>query len=114
MSDGKIPVNRTLVGFLGLTCLVAAGVIWLVSPSEQLWMAGCIRVGLVVCAFWLALPTRHRDAAWANVSIPTVVGIVVGLLVLARLKIPMKVVIPVFILVAILTVFIRPRSKRPS
>ena len=113
MPDGKIPVNRSLVGFLGLTCLVAAGVIRLVSPDDQLWIGGCIRVGLVVCAFWLALPSRHRDAAWANVSLPTVFGIVVGLLALTR--IPMKIVVPIFIFVAVLIVVLRPRSKtRPN
>ena len=74
MNDAKIPVNRNLVGILAIACLVSALVIFLKYPgneSWQLWQAGFTRVGLVMCAFWLALPSRYQQAAWANLSATT-------------------------------------------
>lgn len=71
--------------------------------------AGCIRVGLLLGALWLALPTRTRPAAWANVSPYVVVGVVVALLFVRQ----MRIFIPLLIVVGILGLLLRPRPKRP-
>ena len=98
MSNRNIPVNRFLVGILALGCFGAAGGIWIAYPSDEtwiLWVGGFTRVGLLMSAFWLALPSSHRQAAWANISKGTLIGIVVALIVTARLK--LRIVAPIIL-----------------
>jgi len=118
MNDEKITINRSLVGILALLCLGAAIAIWLANPDSQngrLWLAGFVRVGLVMCAFWLALPSRHREAAWANVSPTILIGMVAAILVAALRPKMARVVIPILFLLAVLSVVLRPREKqRPT
>jgi hypothetical protein len=104
-------VNRTLVGILAIVCCAAAIVIALTAPEQEALGAACLRVGLVLGAFWLALPTRSRPAAWANVSPYVVVAIVVALLFVRQ----MRVFIPLLLVVGVLAFFLRPRpKKRPT
>lgn len=113
MSDNKVAVSRPLVGVLALCCLAMAAVVWFVaadSHESQLWLAGFIRVGLVMSAFWIALPTRGREAAWAHVSRGTLIGIVLALLALLRL--PFRIVLPLFVTVAVIGYTLRPRGKK--
>ena len=72
----KIEVNRPLVGVIALGCLVIAGVLWQMPDSNDMWVAGFMRAGLMTGAIWLALPTKNRPAAWANVSPRTLIGVV--------------------------------------
>jgi hypothetical protein len=72
----KIEVNRPLVGVIALVCLVTAAVLWQVPDSNTMWVAGFVRAGLMTGAIWLALPTKNRAAAWANVSPWTLAGVV--------------------------------------
>jgi len=115
MSKDKIPVNRKLVGILALVCLGSAAVLFLGfrdQASWQLWQAAFTRVGIVMSAFWLAMPSRHREAAWANLSPTTLIGLFVTIIAAGRFP---KVVIPVAIVVAIIGFFLKPRSKaRPG
>jgi hypothetical protein len=104
-------VNRTHVGILGVVCCAAAIVIALTAPEQEALRAACLRVGLLLGAFWLALPTKSRPAAWANVSPWAVVVIVVALLFVRQ----MKVFIPLLLVVGLLAFFLRPRpKKRPT
>lgn len=84
MTATRVPVNRTLVGVLALACLGSAAVIAMVDTWENGASAACLRVGLVLGAFWLALPTKSREAAWANLSPWTLVGCVGLALILYR------------------------------
>ncbi len=108
MSDAKVTINRTLVGGLALACLGAAIVIWLVNPSEQFWRGGFVRVGLVMSAIWIALPTRTRKAAWTDVSPTTFLGLLLVIVAAARFP---KAVIPILVVVAVMGFVLRPRSK---
>lgn len=113
MSDNKVAVSRPMVGVLALACLVIAALIWTMAPDSQetqLWLAGFIRVGLVMSALWIALPTRDREAAWANVSRSTLIGMVLAMLALLRL--PFRIVLPLFITVAVIGYTLRPRAKK--
>jgi len=104
-------VNRTLVGILAIVCCTAAVVVAAGFPEQEGLGAACQRVGLLLSAFWLALPTKSRPAAWANVSPYAVVVIVVALLFVRQ----MKVFIPLLLVVAVLAFFLRPRpKKRPT
>ncbi len=115
MSKEKIPVNRKLVGILALVCLGSAAILFLGFRDEeswQLWQAAFTRVGIVMSAFWLALPSKHREAAWTNLSPTTLIGLFATIVAAGRFP---KVVIPIAIVVAIIGLLLRPRSKdRPG
>jgi hypothetical protein len=108
MTDHRVPVNRTLVGLIALACLGAAATIGIVDTWENLWCAAFVRVGLLMGAFWLALPSRHRQAAWANVSPYTIVAALAAVFVVAR----WRSALPIVIVVGILAVVLRPRERR--
>ena len=115
MSGEKITINRALVGVLALVCLGVALAIWIGVPdglNTWMWVGAFTRVGVVMSAFWLALPSRHREAAWADVSPMTFAGILVALIAAASRP---RVVIPILAVVAVLWFVLRPRPKqRPS
>lgn len=111
MSQEQITISRPLVGVLTLVCFAAALVIWLTNPAEEMWLAGFVRVGLVMGALWLALPSRTRPAAWANVSPGMFVLIIVGVLLLPRYP---RLLIPLFIVLLVVGFVLRPRRKRSS
>ena len=112
MSQGKIAINRTLVGVLALVCLASAVGILMFAPSEDnwnMWQAGFTRVGLVMWAFWIALPSGDREAAWANVTPLTFVGIILAVVCIAYRP---KVAIPVLIVLTVIGFLVRPRAKK--
>ena len=113
MSHEKIAVNRTLVGVLALACLIAAGVIMFqgaTAGNALMWQGAFVRVGIVMAAFWLALPTKNREAAYANVSPTTFVGLILGIFAVARYP---RTVLPVLIVIAVIGYFLRPRRRGP-
>ena len=112
MSDEKITINRTMVGLLALVCLGTSLTIWLVSPTEQFWLAAFMRVGLLMLAFWLALPTRSREAAWANVSPKILIGMALAIVVVVIRPNAVKVAVPILIVLAIVSFVLRPPDKQ--
>ena len=112
MSQGKIAINRTLVGVLALVCLAAAAGIWRFAPSEdnwKLWQGAFTRVGLLMSAFWIALPSGDREAAWANVTPLTFAGII---LAVAGVAARPKIAVPVLIVLTVIGFLVRPRPKK--
>ena len=99
-----------MVGVLTLVCFGIALVMWLrgVDEHTELWFAGFIRVGLLMSAFWVALPTGKREAAWANVSPATFIGLILAVLLLPRYP---RFVIPALVVLAILGFVLRPRRR---
>jgi len=57
--------GRLGVGLCAGGCFAGALAVYVVRPDEVFWWAGAMRVGIVMGALWLALPSRKRDAAWA-------------------------------------------------
>ncbi|MGD9855762.1 MAG: hypothetical protein AB7U20_12525 [Planctomycetaceae bacterium] len=108
MSDRSVPVNRTLVGVIAAACLCAGLVIMVVESPSNMWCAAFLRVGLVCGAFWLALPGRGREAAWANVSPQLILGVLLAALVfVSRPRIFVILLIPL----AVIGFFLRPRGR---
>lgn len=113
MTRERIVINRTLVGVIALACLGIAGGMWLAGPAGQqaeLWRAGFVRIGVLMSALWLALPTRTRTAAWANVSPWTFVGMLV--LLIATIRLQLKVVLPLAVALIVIGLVLRPRDRR--
>jgi hypothetical protein len=107
MPDQTVPVNRTLVGVIAAACLGIGLVIMLVDSPENMWCAAFIRIGLLCGAFWLALPAKGREAAWANLSPRVLLGVLLaGLVIVSRPRLFLILVIPL----AVLGLLLRPRG----
>ena len=114
----QVPVNRTLVGVIALACLIGGAFVWLQLPVQEgsqlsMLAAALIRVGLLMVAFWVALPTKNREAAWANVSPSRLAGVMLAVLIVAARPRFMLVLIPLGILVLIVGTLLKPRNRRP-
>ncbi len=79
LPEKKYSVNRTMVGLITLGCLGSAVWLHLFQPNATIWEAGFIRIGLLMGAIWLALPTKTRKAAWAGISLPMMVSIALAI-----------------------------------
>jgi len=107
--DPELQRKRGLVGILALCCLVA-GAALLVSGGNEGLASALIRVGLLLGAFWLALPTDSRPAAWARVS-PWSIAVVVGVAVLLP---RLRFFLPVLVVGIAIGWVVRPRRKKPK
>lgn len=116
-----IKLSRLRVGLIALGCLALAGILKFgTDPTErnELWIAAFARVGLVMSALWIALPTKRRPAAWADVSPSTLIGLALALLVFARSPRLLLHTLPLFAVLAVLNFILkrRPtsRDQRPD
>lgn len=107
MTEQRVTVSRPLVGVITLGCLAAAFGVALVDSWENLWCGAFARVGLLMGAFWIALPSRHREAAWANLSPYTVGGALVAIFVVAR----WRAALPIVIAVVVIGLMLRPKNR---
>ena len=115
MARQTININRPLVGICALLCFAGAAVLVMTgrgSGDGQLWVAAGIRVGLLLSAFWLAMPTNTRAAAWANVSPWALVGIAVMAFVVARHPRVLIALFPLLLAVAFIGRVLRPKPKQ--
>jgi hypothetical protein len=111
MPEKSIAINRTLAGIIAAVCLAAGGVIAVVDSYENVWCAAFVRVGLVTGALWLALPSRHREAAWTNVSPYTLLLVLLAALIFVKRPL---VFLPLLVVLTIIGFMLRPRGgKRP-
>jgi hypothetical protein len=119
MAIPSIPVNRVAVGLIAVSCFAAAVILLVITTAAPessmlvLWQGGFVRVGLLMGAFWLALPSRNREAAWANLSPRTIGGFVLAFILM--IKIPLRILIPAALVMGAAFLLLRPRpKKRPS
>jgi hypothetical protein len=68
-------------------------------------------VGVVMAAFWLAMPSRTREAAWARVNLWSLLGVLLAIVLIARTRVPLKFLIPGLILLSVTIMILRPRPK---
>jgi len=108
-------VSRSLVGFLAIG-LFGVALILSVWPNLLSGAAGTLvggaaaRVGMVLAAYWLALPAGSRPAAWANVNVASALPLI--LVALALFRIPFRILIPLAGFVLLVGVVLRPKSVR--
>jgi hypothetical protein len=118
MRESKTTVSRPLVGILAIGLFGVAFVLslWpnLLSGAAGATVGGAAaRVGIVMAALWLALPTHNRPAAWANVSIASALPLLLAATALFR--IPFRILIPLAGLVLFVGVILRPKpARRPE
>lgn len=116
MSNGKVTLNRPLVGAIALTCVGISLGFWISGNSSDdssfatgdVAGAAFFRVGLLMAALWLALPPKGQEAPWATVTPGTFVGLLLAIYAVVRLK---WMAIPLIAGAAFIAVILRPRSR---
>lgn len=107
----EVTVNRPLVGVIACVCaLIGAGLWLLAGESAGLWSGTFVRVGTVMAALWFALP---RSGTILNPTLSVwQLGAVIGTLVLiVRSRLPLRLLIPGAILLAVTLLILRPRNS---
>ena len=115
----KITINRPLLGVISLGCLALWIYLYIRYPDAEgdllMWQGGFMRAGLLTGAFWFALPSKNREAAWANVSPLTLAGMIGGIVAVAARP---RIFVPLLGILAIIGFFLRPRrgarDQRPD
>ena len=108
ISEEELRSKRIYVGVLAVLFLAAGLGLMVFQPDKDGMQGALMRVALLLGAFWLAMPTKSRPAAWSKVS-PLTVGIaIVSAMLLPRLRY----LIPVIIAVLSIGWFVRPRQKK--
>jgi hypothetical protein len=92
-------MHRPTIGIIAIVLLTAAAILAIVQPENEALAPGCLRIGLVMGALWLAQPQLARLPGWL------MAGAVIVILVTALRPKLFLVAIVVLVAVAIL----RPR-----
>ena len=106
------PVSRLGTGLIAIGCVIAGCYIWADQPDDKrsmLWAAGFMRAGALLAAIWLALPTKNRPAAWAQMSKAKLAGFVVAIVAMVAQP---KVFVPLFAILVVVSFFLRPGRSR--
>ena len=103
--------NRVLVAVLAVVCFASAAAIWILDSWENLWCGSFVRAGLLLLAFWIALPTKGRAAAWADISPIWIVGFAGGLVfVVRRPRVLLPILAVLFVLSYLVPMLTRSRK----
>ena len=108
VDEDDLRSRRIYVGLLAIASLIGA-VVLLFYPGNDGMQGAFVRVGLLLGAFWLALPTKTRPSAWKGMmSNWTVPGLIITALVIPRLKF----MFPVLAIIVGIAYFARPRPRK--
>lgn len=108
VNEDELRGKRIYVGLLALGCLTGGVVTLVVSPGNEGLQGALIRVGLVMGAFWLAMPTASRPAAWKR--LPSSNWAIGGMVITAIFIRQLKYMFPVLAVFAGIAWFARPRK----
>lgn len=104
----ELTQKRFFVGLISIAC-IAFGVALYFYPGNEGLQGALLRVGMLLAAFWLAMPTKTRPAAWkalqSNWALP-------GAIIAAILMPKFKGMFPVFAVLAGIAYFARPKAGR--
>lgn len=100
--------KRVFVGLFSIICLIV-GVALNFYPGNDGLQGALLRVGMLLAAFWLAMPTKSRPAAWKVLSSNwALVGAVASAILMPRVK----GMFPVFAVLVAVAYFARPRNRK--
>lgn len=106
--DSILISRRQRVGWVAAACLAAATIGFASQGYENAWASAASRVGIVLAALWLCLPTKTRPAAWAAITPVKLAVIVMAALLSYRLKF----FLPLLLAAGIVGWVLRPKRKR--
>lgn len=107
-ADPSLIDRRRRVGWIALGCLLLAAVGFATSGTDSAWPSAAMRVGVVLGALWLCLPTKSRPAAWSVMSRERLAVIIVTAMLINRLKYAL----PLLAIAAVLGWVLRPKKRR--
>lgn len=114
MNQQGVTVNRSLVGLIAIVLICAAGVLAvLAGDGQELWSGACLKVGVVMAAFWLALPSFSRNGDLGQASWTALLVALGAALIVARTKVPLKIVLPALGVMVVIVRVLRPRNPAP-
>jgi hypothetical protein len=114
MNAKPLTVNRTLVGVIALVLLVVSLVLAVTGvDTNDIWTGACLKVGLVMGALWLALPSITSNPILGRATWASVLTVVAGAIVIAKIRIPLHTVLPVLGALLFLVRFLGPRRVPP-
>jgi hypothetical protein len=102
------PINKPLVGIIGLVCLVAAGVCFIWYREQTSALSAFLRIGVVMTALFLALPKAGQNVRWERL-VPIIAGSIILITLSKRM---ILVALPAILVVGILLSILRPRPKQ--
>ena len=108
VNEEELRGKRVYVGLLSIGCLVGAVVTMILRPDDTGLLGALVRVGLLLGAFWLAMPTATRPAAWKR--LPSSNWAIFGMIISAVLIPRLKYMFPVMAIFAAVAWFARPRK----
>ena len=113
MNEWTTAGRKSMAGILALLCLAVAGALWLLkeNPEQDLATSAFTKVGIVMAALWLALPSRGDASGWDR-AFPIGIAVIVLLSVLRVKGRFLLYAIPAAILFAVVATLLRPRSRR--
>ena len=105
VTEEELQSKRVWVGIISVVCIVWGCALYEFPGNEGL-QGALLRVGMLMGAFWLAMPTKSRPAAWKAVSSNWALGIaVVAAIIMPRAK----AMFPILAILAGIAYFARPR-----
>jgi hypothetical protein len=113
MDDPNVDARRLLAGIIAVVLLTAAMLLWVLpgvstDQAALMWRAACGRIGVVMVALWMAMPTRSRPAAWANLNPRSVAAVALAAL---AIRFPLRLLLPVAGVLFIAGVVLRPKAR---
>lgn len=107
-------VNRKLLGWLAVSLLGSALLLILTDREQAEGLGGIlIRLGIVVGALWLIGPRKLDFSRKSSFSWWLIGGLLVGVLVMSRIRIPLTYFILASGLFVGLLWFAKPRKRMP-
>lgn len=106
--QSQLEERRRRVGLVAGGCLLVALGMLLFNDIQNAVASSLLRIGLVFGALWLALPTKSRPAAWAQLSRWKMAGLVAFAILLPRLKF----FLPILLIGVAVGWMLRPKKKR--
>jgi len=113
MNSSPLAVRKLIVGLVALACLATAGILWAFTDDAGTnpLTAVTMRLGLMLAALWLAVPSRGENIAWQR-ALPAAVALFAILAIVVKNSRILIFVLPAAILAGIALAFLRPRSNR--
>jgi hypothetical protein len=105
-------MHRPTVGMIALGLLLLGAILFLVGDERAAaWKTGCLRVGLLMAALWLAMPhLKGMRPLWLLLCLP--IGLIVVVLVVKQHPLSMALVAVIALLLGYLSIASRPRRSR--
>lgn len=104
--------NRTRLAAGAGGCLLAGAVVWWFGDaSTDMWRAAFLRAGILLSSAWVAYPAlrwRTGDRPWSAGG--TLIGLVAAVM-LGRLRVPLKWLIPSATVTAIALAILYPKGR---